>query len=49
MEILIIILGLFALYILIQIAIDRSINTTLLKENNKILREIRDLLKDINK
>ncbi|WP_192875413.1 hypothetical protein [Clostridium taeniosporum] len=48
MEIFIIILGLLALYIVIQVAIDRSINTALLKENNKLLREIRDLLKDIN-
>lgn len=49
MNVVIIVVGLIALYILIQLAIDRSLNTKLLKENHKILVEIRDLLKNINK
>jgi len=44
--ILLIIILLFCSYIIIQLAIDKSINTKLLKENNKILIEIRDLLKE---
>ena len=36
-------------YIVIQVAIDRSINTKLLKENLNVLVEIRDLLKEQNK
>lgn len=36
-------------YIVIQIAIDRSINTKLLKGNLKVLVEIRDLIKKQNK
>jgi hypothetical protein len=36
-------------YIVIQVAIDRSINTKILKENYKVLVEIRDLLKEQNK
>jgi len=43
--ILLIILLLLGSYIIIQIAIDKSINTKLLKENTKLLVEIRDLLK----
>lgn len=41
-----IIILLFCSYCIIQTAIDKSINTKLLKENNKILTEIRDLLKE---
>lgn len=41
-----IIILLFCSYFIIQTAIDKSINTKLLKENNKILTEIRDLLKE---
>ena len=48
MDILIIILGLGILYVIIQIAIDRSINTAMLKENNKALNEIKELLKEIS-
>lgn len=47
--IIVIFMGLFGSYILIQTAIDRSINTKLLKENYKTLVEIRDLLKNQNK
>lgn len=47
--IILILIGLIGFYIVIQTAIDRSINTEILKENNKILVEIRDLLKDQNK
>lgn len=36
------------LYIVIQIAIDKSLNTELLKENNKILLEIKELLENRN-
>jgi len=36
-------------YVVIQVAIDRSVNTTLLKENLKVLVEIRELLKKQNK
>lgn len=36
-------------YIVIQVAIDKSLNTQLLKENNKILAEIKELLKNQNK
>lgn len=45
MEWLLIILIVLISYVVIQVAIDRSINTKLLKENYKILVEIRDLLK----
>lgn len=48
MDILIIILGLGILYVIIQLAIDRSINTAMLKENNKQLNEIKELLKEIH-
>lgn len=44
-----ILIGLFVAYILIQTAIDKSINTKFLKENYKTLVEIRDLLKEQNK
>ncbi|AQR94876.1 hypothetical protein CLSAP_21900 [Clostridium saccharoperbutylacetonicum] len=43
-----IILLILASYIIIQMAIDKSINTKLLKENTKLLVEIRDLLKEQN-
>lgn len=43
-----IIILLFCSYIIIQTAIDKFINTKLLKENTKILAEIRDLLKNQN-
>ena len=36
-------------YVIIQVAIDRSVNTKLLKENHKVLVEIRELLKQQNK
>jgi hypothetical protein len=48
MNIIIIIVELVAVYIIIQLAIDRSLNTKLLKENLKVLIEIRELLKNIN-
>lgn len=43
-----IIVGLIVLYIIIQIAIDNSLTTKLLKENYKVLIEIRELLKKNN-
>ncbi|EHI99532.1 hypothetical protein CDLVIII_2941 [Clostridium sp. DL-VIII] len=46
--ILIIIIVLFS-YIIIQLAIDRSTNTKILKENLKVLVEIRELLKKQDK
>ena len=48
MDILIIILVLGILYVIIQLAIERSINTAMLKENNKQLKEIKELLKEIS-
>lgn len=36
-------------YVTVQLAIDRSINTKLLKENHKVLVEIREVLKAQNK
>jgi hypothetical protein len=36
------------LYIVVQVAIEKSKLTELLKENNKILLEIKDLLKNQN-
>ncbi|AIY78903.1 hypothetical protein U728_986 [Clostridium botulinum 202F] len=36
-------------YVIIQLAIDRSINTKILKENLKVLIEIRELLKKQDK
>ncbi|ACD52113.1 hypothetical protein HYH38_07285 [Clostridium botulinum] len=36
-------------YVIIQLAIDRSINTKILKENLKVLVEIRELLKKQDK
>ncbi|WP_252249236.1 hypothetical protein [Clostridium sp. VAP23] len=36
-------------YVIIQLAIDRSINTKILKENLKVLIEIRELLKKRDK
>lgn len=44
----IIIVVLFA-YFIIQLAIDRSINTKILKENLKVLVEIKELLKNEDK
>lgn len=49
MEWIIIILLIIVSYIVIQVAIDRSINTKLLKENLNVLVEIRNLLKEQNK
>ena len=49
MELVLIILSILISYVVIQIAIDKSINTTLQKENLKILIEIRDLLKNQSK
>jgi len=49
MEWIIVILLIIVSYIVIQVAIDRSINTMLLKENLNILVEIRNLLKEQNK
>jgi len=49
MELIGIILIILISYIVIQVAIDRSINTKLLKENLKVLVEIRDLIKKQNK
>ena len=48
MELLLLISILLFSYVVIQLAIDRSINTKLLKENYKVLVEIRQLLKDKN-
>lgn len=48
MNIILAILVLGILYVIIQLAIDRSINTALLKENNKLLSEIKTLLKEIH-
>lgn len=48
MNILLLILGLFILYVVIQMAIDHSLNTTLLRENNRLLIQIRDFLKNID-
>ena len=49
MELIGIILIILISYIVIQVAIDRSINTKLLKENLNVLVEIRNLLKEQNK
>ncbi|GAA0077666.1 hypothetical protein UT300005_20440 [Clostridium sp. CTA-5] len=49
MEFILIIILLLFLYLIIQFAIDRSINTKILKENLKVLREIRELLKKQDK
>jgi multisubunit Na+/H+ antiporter MnhB subunit len=49
MEIILGIISLFVFYAIIQTAIDRSINTKILKENYKILAEIRDILKNQDK
>lgn len=45
MEILIFIIGIFILYVVIQLAIDKSVTNKIMRENNKLLIEIRDLLK----
>ena len=49
MEWLLIILIVLISYAVIQVAIDRSINTKILKENHKILVEIRNILKEKSK
>ena len=49
MEFIPIILIVLFSYVIIQAAIDRSVNTKLLKENLKVLVEIRDLLKKQDK
>jgi Ca2+/Na+ antiporter len=49
MWIMIILFCLFILYLIILFAIDSSQNTKLLKENYKVLIEIRELLKNQNK
>ena len=49
MEWIIVILLIIVSYIVIQVSIDRSINTKLLKENLNVLVEIRNLLKEQNK
>jgi hypothetical protein len=46
MELLFILIGLGILYVIIQAAIDYSINTKIQKENYKILVEIREILKN---
>lgn len=45
MDILTMILIVFILYVVIQVAIGRSVNAKLTKENYKVLVEIRELLK----
>lgn len=45
MEFILIIIAILVAYIIIQLAIDRSTNTKILKENLKVLVEIRELLK----
>jgi len=49
MEWIIVILLIIVSYIVIQVAIDKSINSKLLKENLNVLVEIRNLLKEQNK
>lgn len=46
MQIIILIISIFILYVVIQVAIDRSITNKIMRENNKLLIEIRDLLKE---
>lgn len=48
MEIFLCIILFVLLYIIITEAINRSLTTTLLKENLKVLTEIRELLKNKN-
>lgn len=49
MEFILLIITVIFSYIIIQLAIDRSINTKILKENLKVLVEIRELLKKQDK
>jgi len=49
MEWLLIILTVLISYVVIQVAIDKSLNTKFLKENYKVLVEIKELLKNQNK
>ena len=49
MEWLFIILTILISYVIIQLAIDRSLSAKLLKENLKVLIEIRELLEKQNK
>ncbi|WP_199774805.1 MULTISPECIES: hypothetical protein [Clostridium] len=49
MEFIFMIITVLLLYVIIQLAIDRSINTKILKENLKVLVEIRELLKKQDK
>lgn len=49
MEFIPIIIIILLAYFVIQLAIDRSVNTKILKENLKVLSEIRDLLKNQGK
>ena len=49
MEWLRIILTVLIYYVVIQVVIDKSLNTKFLKENYKILVEITELLKNQNK
>lgn len=46
MEWVLIVLSVLISYVVIQVAIDKSINTKLQKENLKILIEIKNLLKN---
>jgi len=46
LEIVLFIVGCFVLYLIIRIAIDHSYPSAYLKQNNKLLKEIRDLLKE---
>ncbi|UZP02171.1 hypothetical protein JW813_10595 [Clostridium botulinum] len=49
MDFITIIIIVLLFYAIIQLAIDRSINTKILKENLKVLIEIRELLKKKDK
>lgn len=49
MDFITIIIIVLLFYVIIQLAIDRSINTKILKENLKVLVEIRQLLKKQDK
>ncbi|WP_252247012.1 hypothetical protein [Clostridium sp. ZBS4] len=49
MEFIFMIITVLLLYVIIQLAIDRSINTKILKENLKVLVETRELLKKQDK
>lgn len=49
MEFIPIIIAVLFAYFIIQLAIDRSVNTKILKENLKVLVEIRELLENQDK